>query len=289
METPAVPEHEVRPSVTEAGEAATASAPGTGVEPAPDLRPLLVRKNQQLSELRAKLLDTRRSLNSKLEEARAEVRQLRRQLAVYERRIRMRGVDALAHNRESAMDDFFTEAIDPEPYIRFGAALRLQLRKHAVRLDGRTVADAGVGPGIALKELLRGSEPRHVVGFDYSSAALETARMMLPMGSFEHRGIYDEPAEQFDVVICTEVLEHLERPAEALILLMRMLNPGGCLVLTVPDGRIDFSDKHINFWSPESWRLFLHATLPEHRVLTDVFQPYPETGQQTNIGIVHQL
>ena len=249
-------------------------------------QPLLARKNQQVVELRSKLLDTRRTLNGKLEDSRAEVRRLRRQLAVYERRHRMRGVDALAHNRESTMDDFFAADIDPEPYVRFGAALRLQLRKHRVRLDGLSVADAGVGPGIALKELLRGSHPAHIVGFDYSRAALETARQMLPSGRFEHRGIYDEPYEQFDVVICTEVLEHLERPADALNLLVRMLRPGGCLLLTVPDGRIDFSEKHINFWSPESWGLFLRGTLPSDEITADVFQPYPETGHQTNLGLV---
>lgn len=257
-----------------------------GDRSADELKALLVKKNEQAAELRSKLLDTRRALNEKLEAARKDVRALKRQLALYERRHRMKGVDAIAHNQEASMDDFFTEEPDPEPYVRFGASLRQELRRYGIALDGRTVADAGVGLGIALKELLRGSEPKEVIGFDFSSKALETASELLPHARFEHRGIYDEPTEQFDVVISTEVLEHLERPDEALRSLARMLRPRGVLVLTVPDGRIDFSEKHVNFWSPESWGLFLRATLPQHDVRTGVFQPYPETGHQTNLGLV---
>lgn len=38
----------------------------------------------------------------------------------------------------------------------------------------------------------------------------------------------------FDVALCTEVLEHIARPATLLARARRCLRPGGCLVLTVP-------------------------------------------------------
>lgn len=37
-----------------------------------------------------------------------------------------------------------------------------------------------------------------------------------------------------DVVLCTEVLEHLERPADAIREMNRILRPGGTVILTVP-------------------------------------------------------
>ncbi|MHC4917529.1 MAG: class I SAM-dependent methyltransferase, partial [Planctomycetota bacterium] len=68
-------------------------------------------------------------------------------------------------------------------------------------------------------------------------------------------------------------MEHLVDPAAAVENLLGMLESGGRLVLTVPDGREDsvpagsgsiesgsFSG-HIHFWSPESWSIFLRTAL----------------------------
>ncbi len=238
--------------------------------------------------LREKLLDTRRTLNAKMDELRAENRELRHKVARYERRHLMRNVDAIAHNTPGAMDDFFADVEDETPYRRFGAALREQLVAEGVSLDGRRVADTGVGPGIALHELLQGSRPSSVVGYDFSAKAVEHARRLLPNARFEVRTVDDVPSERFDVVFCTEVLEHLQDPRAGLRGTVDLLAPGGMLVLTVPDGRIDFSEKHINFWSPEGWGLFLRQVLPDHEVRTAVFAPYPETGHQTNLGLVRR-
>ncbi|MBK9712995.1 MAG: methyltransferase domain-containing protein [Kouleothrix sp.] len=42
------------------------------------------------------------------------------------------------------------------------------------------------------------------------------------------------PDQSFDAVMCTEVIEHIPHPAEALRELARLLKPGGYLVLTAP-------------------------------------------------------
>ena len=36
-----------------------------------------------------------------------------------------------------------------------------------------------------------------------------------------------------------------------------MVLEGGILLVTVPNGRIDTFAGHINFWSPESWDIFV--------------------------------
>jgi 2-polyprenyl-3-methyl-5-hydroxy-6-metoxy-1,4-benzoquinol methylase len=70
-------------------------------------------------------------------------------------------------------------------------------------------------------------------------------------------------------VFCTEVLEHVLPSEESLPRLLRLLRPGGTLVLTVPDGRRDLSPAghsiadghsyagHVNFWGAESWRYYV--------------------------------
>lgn len=243
-----------------------------------------VRRDKE--SLKQTVLETRQALQDKLDAARRESTELRRELAKYTRRTAVRDADALAHNTAESMEAWFAEVPDHEPYEVFGKALREELERRDVVLDGCRVLDAGVGPGLALRALLTGTSPAEVVGYDFSSTAVEQARRAIPSGRFEQHGIYDEPAEQFDVVICTEVLEHLEDPALALRRVVGSVAADGILVLTVPDGRLDFSAKHINFWSPESWRLFLAATLPEHDVETGVFAPRPETSYQNNLALV---
>lgn len=43
-----------------------------------------------------------------------------------------------------------------------------------------------------------------------------------------------EPAESFDVILCSEVLEHLPDPLRALQELYRLLKPGGVIIITAP-------------------------------------------------------
>lgn len=50
--------------------------------------------------------------------------------------------------------------------------------------------------------------------------------------------------EQFDLVICTEVIEHLEDQARAVENLAHMVSPGGHLVLTCPTGRVHETERH---------------------------------------------
>ena len=42
-------------------------------------------------------------------------------------------------------------------------------------------------------------------------------------------------------------------PRAALKSMLNSLSDTGCLLITVPDGRLDRSYQHINFWSPESF------------------------------------
>jgi SAM-dependent methyltransferase len=44
------------------------------------------------------------------------------------------------------------------------------------------------------------------------------------------------PADKFDAVICTEVLEHVPEPQQVLDELYRILKPGGIICLTTPQG-----------------------------------------------------
>ena len=74
---------------------------------------------------------------------------------------------------------------------------------------------------------------------------------------FKYHDIYLPIGKKFDFVLCSEVLEHLEDPYLAYHNLQKSVLDGGSLLITVPNGRLDRSGYHINFWSPESWELFI--------------------------------
>jgi len=74
----------------------------------------------------------------------------------------------------------------------------------------------------------------HAVGIDISGEELEknTSVHEKILGDIQE---YSLPHEEFDVVICWMVLEHLPRPKDALINLSRAVRPQGLLILGFPN------------------------------------------------------
>jgi SAM-dependent methyltransferase len=101
----------------------------------------------------------------------------------------------------------------------------------------RSLAGAGraaeVGPGSGVYLPLMTSLFGSVTAVDVEEAFLARARTVADVGVV--RGdISALPAGAFDVVLCSEVIEHVPDPASMLRGLRRLLAPGGTLVLSTP-------------------------------------------------------
>lgn len=103
------------------------------------------------------------------------------------------------------------------------------------------VLDAGCGSGYGTKILKEGGAA-DVHAFDLSSHAIEFAhRNFSDFADFRTCGITDlavYEGKEFDLVTCSEVLEHIKeygREREALIQLRNVMKPGGMLVLGTPN------------------------------------------------------
>lgn len=140
--------------------------------------------------------------------------------------------------------------------IRFYQMCLQLLQNNGVTLQSKRVVDVACGMGYQLRLILE-YKPAGLTGLDFSRVAIEIAKLLCPGAEFHEFDIYQKYHEMFDVVICTEAMEHLLYPSTALKNILSMIRPGGCAFLTVPNGRIDTFDGHINFWSPESWRIFI--------------------------------
>jgi 2-polyprenyl-3-methyl-5-hydroxy-6-metoxy-1,4-benzoquinol methylase len=150
------------------------------------------------------------------------------------------------------------------------------------RLQARRVLDVGAGNG-ALCGLLK-QAGYSVAGCEYDEKGVEIARAAYPEVPFYRYGVQEEPTDllategKFDLVVSTEVIEHLFSPHHLPIFAARVLKDGGHLVVSTPYhgylknlllsifNKWDFHHSplwhggHIKFWS----RRTLSKLLEEH-------------------------
>lgn len=154
--------------------------------------------------------------------------------------------------------------------------------EYGIALNGRKLADAGTGVGYFLRHVSRHYQPEELWGFDMKEDDLAIAARLCPVARLERRAFEELPSGCFDVLFCMQVLEHVMEPVNVIRTLMESLRDGGSLIVTIPDGRTDnlrpgeFYPEmrsywgHINFWSIESWKIFLEKELPETNPLVGV-------------------
>ena len=112
------------------------------------------------------------------------------------------------------------------------------------------VADFGCGTGELVSFLSAKFPQLKFLGLDTSQAAIRIAKSNFPKYEFRLIGQPRNRSFQlletgFDVVVCSEVLEHLDEPEKALILISHLLSKDGKLIITVPAGPKSFFDRLI--------------------------------------------
>ncbi len=156
-------------------------------------------------------------------------------------------------------NDEHNENIDPEEIAKFEAIahnwwdpesefkplhhinpLRLNFINNIISLSGKKVLDVGCGGGL-LSEAMS-SKGATVTGIDMGNTPIQVAKLH----SAESGIIVDyiktnaetlaenaaNDADQFDIVTCMEVLEHVPDPAITITACMKLLKPGGHLFLS---------------------------------------------------------
>ena len=102
----------------------------------------------------------------------------------------------------------------------------------------QNLLEVGCGTGFVLKELRRAYPHAELFGADYFNEGLDFARKRVPTALFRQQDITEmTEAEQFDVIGAFDVIEHIEQDEDVLRNLARALQPGGALLLTVPQHR----------------------------------------------------
>ncbi len=133
----------------------------------------------------------------------------------------------------------FTLAFQPSAVARMRFVRRIV---ESVASPRAIVADLGCGSGAMLCEVLRVRPTWIGYGLDISEAAIKYARRLaahkgvIASAQFQTGCLMNLPfaSSSLDVVIASEVVEHLPHPEGVFKELSRVLAPGGLLLVTVP-------------------------------------------------------
>jgi SAM-dependent methyltransferase len=121
------------------------------------------------------------------------------------------------------------------PMTRTRYRLVLRLLRGQIE-PGDKLLDAGCGSGGLLAQIQGAFPCVRLFASDYSGEALRALPRGLCEGTFP--GSLEDPellrGQAFDVILCSEVLEHLEDPQAAVRHMSAALVPGGRMVITVP-------------------------------------------------------
>jgi len=184
--------------------------------------------------------------------------------------------DAAAFYDEMWRSYAHLDAVSPAAFHRRRVVVRLAAK--AAR-GARAILDVGCGQGELLSELSRALPSASVSGADLSEQSIADSRkknpdydlfvMDLTDAGFEQK--HAERLGNYDLVVCSEVIEHIEDDGLAVRRLRSLLAPGGHLIITVPGGRMSRFDKvigHYRHYRPRDLeRLMRTNRLETERVL----------------------
>ncbi len=141
--------------------------------------------------------------------------------------------------REHDVQELWDDSLAPHVAAAYRARLDL-LCDIVAGLAGPSGRVLDVGCAQGTLGLMLGERDMRVDLLDLRSENIEYARARYQHGPVEfHIGVLSDdcpPRSDYDVVVCTEVLEHVPRPSEFLAQLKRKLRRGGSLCMTTPNG-----------------------------------------------------
>jgi 2-polyprenyl-3-methyl-5-hydroxy-6-metoxy-1,4-benzoquinol methylase len=169
---------------------------------------------------------------------------------------------------------------------------------------GKQVLDAGCGVGWGTLLLLE-SGAAGAAGIDIDLEAVEEARKRVP-GADIRQGDLAElpwPDESFELVVCFEAVEHVHQQERVLDELVRVLSPGGILMVSSPNPRVYPAGNpfHVHELTPEELQAAARSRLPhvtllhQHEQMASVLVPPGALkadragGATSELRLVHPL
>ena len=148
-----------------------------------------------------------------------------------------------------------------------------EVEKNGIKFDNSSIIDVGSGTGYLLRLIFSKYANLKLTGYDIYKELNQLASVLCPKANIIEKDVFADFSSLYDIVFCTQTIEHISYPEKVLNKLLKLCNDDGKLILTVPDGRYDTTPSvgiypnkkgywgHVNFWSIESWSVFIEKNI----------------------------
>jgi 2-polyprenyl-3-methyl-5-hydroxy-6-metoxy-1,4-benzoquinol methylase len=154
------------------------------------------------------------------------------------------------------------------------------------KLEIKSVLEVGCGEGFILNKLKDEDIGNNWEGIDYSKEAVAIGKKIHPFLDLKQGSIYDSKFKDnsFDLVVCTEVLEHLDNPKKALEEVLRISKK--YVLLSVPNEPFFLLSNftqwgkdigHINHWTFLGFEKFVKENAGVNIKIISRRYPFPWT------------
>ena len=149
-----------------------------------------------------------------------------------------------------------------------------------------SIADIGTGDGRLVKDMAELFPNRRIVGIDYSRKAINLARALNPGLHFRCEDIVNNiNPDKFDAITLIEVFEHipLDLTERFVCGLVRMLNQGGYIYMTVPHINRTMDSRHYQHFTLEKIKYYFNDYFNIEEVT------YFEQEDKLILKIIHKI
>ncbi|MGE3334823.1 MAG: trans-aconitate 2-methyltransferase [Rhodospirillaceae bacterium] len=123
---------------------------------------------------------------------------------------------------------------------------RRLMRRMTDDLKPASILDIGGGEGSLLQVLGAAHPNAKMMGTDLAATAVELARKQMPGAEFAVLDVVkDRLPRSFDLIVCADVVEHIDDDQSAINNMAAMTNPGGYVVVATLQGRMRNFEKDV--------------------------------------------
>lgn len=160
--------------------------------------------------------------------------------------------------------DYYDQGIKSNILQKLWHTKKLKEVLKLLPLDSKKVLDIGCSSGVLTAEVAKLLKGGKIIGLDSYQGAITFAQKKYPHIEFKcadaHKLPYDDKV--FDLVICTETLEHVVDPKKTLLEMKRVLKTNGRAIISMDSGNLMFRTIWY-FWTKTKGRVWQNAHLHE--------------------------
>jgi len=147
------------------------------------------------------------------------------------------------HVIEQVPVDYYQKGIEGNIFQRIWHNNKLKIVLRFIPGSPKTILDIGCASGWFISKISKKFPKAKCYGVDIYDKGIRYAKKIYPKIEFKVADAHKIPYKEntFDLVICTEVLEHVDSPKSAMFEIKRVLKEEGLAVIELDSGNLLFS------------------------------------------------